>query len=225
MPTLGEALSLFVANREILYLKSIATRTHTAFSQIPLGEAIQKDGREQFLVHSLDGITWRFPAPEDFLRFNNIKLSDSGILFMVENFWHMRKDGENQYTTVIPNPRRDIEAVVLPEDRSATTTSKLKIQMKNGTESLKIGVLGTYDQYEPVKVGLAVVCDGQYFALPASVEFSSRTAFSNVLVYDVDIKALAAKVTAIEKTKGVNSPEYHFAIGMLMGAVENSYFL
>lgn len=71
------------------------TKTHVAFSRLPLGDSIQKDEGRLFLVGTCNQITWRFEISEKFI-------SDaSDILFIIDEGYVAHKDGKNSYTTLI----------------------------------------------------------------------------------------------------------------------------
>lgn len=156
--TLGQVLP-FLAKDE-LYSKykdtlglalPFATKTHTAFTKIPLSDSIQTDGNELYLVDKSDGIEWRFPIHPDLLEKHEIKMSDSKLLFVVENNYTVRQDRPNSYTTVIENPLQDVRLAPIPEE-GWTTADKLPVLFGDGAEPLKAYV---WIHPNEVKVGLA----------------------------------------------------------------------
>ena len=147
-PTLGEMYPFFmnknIYDRHKSILNStrpVITRTHVAFFKIPLGDAIEKDGKERFLVGRKGKVEWLFPIYKDFLKDRGISLSQRGLFFVVENNYKVEKIGESAYKTNLAHTLiKDINTGVLPNKGWSgwNNTSKLPLLFGQGAEALPV---------------------------------------------------------------------------------------
>ncbi|MCX6769989.1 MAG: hypothetical protein NT051_04910, partial [Candidatus Micrarchaeota archaeon] len=138
MPTLREAYPLAADfefseefyrknGRLLIDAEPFITRTHTAFSNLPLGDSIETYHGKKFIVDRSNGsIEWYFPLTDGFLADKDVKLTDSGKLFVVENNYEVKEIGKNAYMTEIKNPPKDLKVDDAPP-RDFAAIAKLSI--------------------------------------------------------------------------------------------------
>lgn len=161
LPKLGQLYpffadrALFERHKDFLLAsRPFVSRTHVAFSRMPLGDSIEQDGKDQFLVDRSGGAVWRFQLDSEYLKSKNIPLSQKGVIFAAEKGYKVRLDGPGQYTTLIKNPFECLGSFNLPAANCRGDTSEFPLLFgENGARF----VYDVYMWFNPtdVKVGAA----------------------------------------------------------------------
>lgn len=184
--TLKEMLWPATRARELSDVPGVS-RTNIAFSRVPLHESIETDGdKNSYLITRSEGAELRFPICPEVLEKFEIKMSDSNVLFVVEDKYTIRQDGPKSYTIVIYDPFQDVRAGKISEKGLAGTSiypiiygkacdeQRQKDEQKVSTTNDYPILFGTHpdrDDYrvhlafnsEKVSGGFASVDNGTYF--------------------------------------------------------------